>query len=95
MTLVVAGVGLLIRRTIRIAAVASGSVLLVLTVFFYGSILVTELRAMESNPGLLVEGLNYVFDTMLFAATVLLAGRGLDLKRASLPVVELLQVTSR
>ena len=43
--------------------------LLLLTVFFYGPILLTELH----SP-LAVEGLNYVGDTLLFAATALLAG---------------------
>ena len=73
-SLVNAGVCLLIRRAIRIAAAACGSVLLLLTVFFYGSILATEVYAGGDNSGLVVEGLNYVFDTMLFAATVMLAG---------------------
>jgi len=48
-------------------------VLLLLTAFFYVPILFTEVR----TP-LVVEGLNYVFDTMLFAATALLAGFGPD-----------------
>ena len=74
-TLIVAGICLLIRRSIQIAASVAGSVLLLLTVFFYGSILVTEIQARANNLALVVEGLNYVFDTMLFAATVLLAGR--------------------
>lgn len=75
-TLVIAGACLLIRRSIEIAAAGAGSVLLLLTVFFYGSILVADLRAGGNNSGLVVEGLNYVFDTMLFAATVLLSGWG-------------------
>lgn len=66
--LLLGGIGLLFRPTIRIAAAGTGLVLLLLTVFFYGPILIDEYR---SNP---VEGLNYVFDTMLFASTVLLAG---------------------
>jgi uncharacterized membrane protein len=68
-----AGVGLLIRRTIRIAAAGCGITLLLLTVFFYGAIFAAEIH----SP-LAVEGLNYIFDTMLFAATVLLAGRSAD-----------------
>jgi len=67
--LVVAGVGLLIRRTTRIAASGCGIVLLLLTALFYVPISVTEVHSQ-----LAVEGLNYIFDTMLFAATVLLAG---------------------
>ncbi len=72
-TLLLAGVGLLIRRTIRIAAAGAGLVLLLLTACFYVPIL-----AMEIHSPLAVEGINYVFDTLLFAATALLAGFGAD-----------------
>ena len=72
-TLLLAGVGLLIRRTIRIAAAGSGIMLLLLTVFFYVPIL-----AMEIHSPLAVEGINYVADTLLFAATALLAGFGAE-----------------
>jgi uncharacterized membrane protein len=69
--LLLAGVGLLIRRTARIAAAASGIVLLLLVLFFYVPILV-----MEIHTPLAVEGINYVGDTLLFAGTALLAGLG-------------------
>ena len=72
-TLLVAGVGLMIPRTRRTAAAISGVVLLLLTIFFYVPILITEIR----SP-LAVEGVNYVGDTLLFAATALLAGFGPD-----------------
>lgn len=68
-TLLVAGIGLLIRRTRRIAAAGAGVVLLLLTALFYVPILLTEVHS-----ALAVEGMNYVGDTLLFAATVLLAG---------------------
>jgi uncharacterized membrane protein len=67
--LVIAGVALFFRPAIRIAAAACGVILLLLTAFFYGSILATEI-----HTDLAVEGINYVGDTLLFAATVLLAG---------------------
>ncbi len=70
-TLLVAGVGLMIRRTRRIAAASAGVVLLLLTIFFYVPILATEIHL-----PLAVEGVNYVGDTLLFAATALLAGFG-------------------
>ena len=73
-TLLVAGVGLMFRRTRGIAAAGAGSVLVLLTVFFYIPILVTEIH----SP-LAVEGVNYVGDTLLFAATVMLAGFGAEL----------------
>jgi uncharacterized membrane protein len=68
-TLLFAGIGLLIHRTVRIAAAGSGLMLLLLTAFFYIPILVTEIHS-----SLAVEGVNYVADTLLFAATALLPG---------------------
>jgi uncharacterized membrane protein len=72
-TLLLAGVGLLVRPAIEIAAAGSGMVLLLLTVFFYVPILLTEI-----HTPLAVEGMNYVGDTLLFAATALLAGFGAE-----------------
>jgi uncharacterized membrane protein len=72
-TLLAAGVGLMIRRTRRTAAAIAGTVLLLLTIFFYVPIFITEIR----SP-LAVEGVNYVGDTLLFAATALLAGFSAD-----------------
>lgn len=68
--LLLGGIGLLFGSTIRIAAAGTGLVLLLVTAFFYVPILVHDFH---SAP-LAVEGLNYVFDTLLFAGTVLLAG---------------------
>lgn len=68
--LVIAGAALLFRRTVRIAAAACGAVLLLLTAFFYGAIMVAQIHADA------VEGINYFGDTLLFASTVLLAGSG-------------------
>jgi uncharacterized membrane protein len=68
-TLLTAGLGLMIRRTRRTAAAIAGTVLLLLTIFFYIPILLTEIH----SP-LAVEGVNYIGDTLLFAATALLAG---------------------
>jgi uncharacterized membrane protein len=71
--LVLSGIGLFLRPTIRIAAATSGIMLVLLTACFYVPIL-----ALEINTELAVEGINYVFDTLLFAATALLAGFGAD-----------------
>ena len=71
-TLVVAGVGLFVRSTVRIAAAGAGIVLLLLVVCFYGPLLVSEFH---TDP---VEGVNYFADTLLFAGTVLLAGLEAD-----------------
>ena len=71
--LLLAGIGLFFRPTIRIAAASAGAILILLTVFFYLPILL-----MEIHTPLAIEGINYVGDTLLFAATVLLAGFGAD-----------------
>jgi uncharacterized membrane protein len=71
--LVLGGIGLFVRPTIRVAAATAGIMLVLLTAFFYVPILVLEI-----NTDLAIEGLNYVFDTLLFAATALLAGLGAD-----------------
>jgi uncharacterized membrane protein len=68
-TLLIAGLGLMLPRTREAAAASAGTVLLLLTLFFYVPILITEL-----GTPLAVEGVNYVGDTLLFAATALLAG---------------------
>ncbi len=71
--LLVAAIGLLVPRLTRHAAAAAGLVLLLLTVFFYGPIFL-----LERHTSLAVEGMNYIGDTLLFAATVLLAGLATD-----------------
>ncbi len=76
LVLLAGGIGLLIPRAVRRSAAGAGAVLLLLVLFFYGAILGVEFRTAP------VEGLNYWFDTLLFAATVLLAGRGADPKAA-------------
>jgi uncharacterized membrane protein len=78
--LIVAGIGLFIPRTVRIAAASAGAILVLLVIVFYGPICIAEL---PTNP---VEGLNYVGDTLLFAATVMLAGFGANSTETSQPV---------
>jgi uncharacterized membrane protein len=69
--LLCAGVGLLGQKTVRTAAAGGGFVLLVITVLFYGPIMLMELHSDSA-----IEGINYVADTLLFASTVLFAGWG-------------------
>lgn len=71
LALLAAGVGLLVGRTRRVSAAFAGTVLLLLTLFFYVPILGTEI-----HTPLAVDGVNYMGDTLLFAATALLAGFG-------------------
>lgn len=71
--IIAGGVGLIVPRLARTSAAVAGTVLVVLTALFYGPIAVSEI-----NTPLAVEGLNYVGDTLLFAATVILAGFGVE-----------------
>lgn len=71
--LLAGGVGLMIPRAARAAAAGAGTVLVLLTAFFYLPIFIMEARSPQG-----VEGMNYVGDTLLFAATVLLAGLGVE-----------------
>lgn len=85
--LVLAGLALFFPSKIRIAAAGCGSLLLLLTVFFYGSILVADIQK-GGDASQMVEDLNYVADTMLFGATVLLAGLGTEQAAGRQPVEE-------
>jgi uncharacterized membrane protein len=63
----IAGVALLINKRPRLAAAIVGAVNTALVLFFYTPILVTCRGTVQ-----VVEGINYVFDTLLFAGAVLL-----------------------
>ena len=62
-----AAISLIFRKTTRSAATWLGGTMLLLTVLLYLPILL-----MASGTGAIVEGVNYVADTMLFAGTALL-----------------------
>jgi uncharacterized membrane protein YphA (DoxX/SURF4 family) len=67
--LLVAGVGILLNKKTRMAASYLGTWIVLLVVFIYGPILIASL----ANPStdVKVEGINYFFDTLLFAGTIL------------------------
>ncbi len=65
------GVAILIRRYCRDGAAAVGLVMTLLTLFLYLPILL-----MASGVPAVLEGANYVWDTLLFAGTVLLVAEG-------------------
>ena len=67
--LLVCGVWMLVGRRVRVAAAFAGGMLVLLVGFFYLPIFLTEM-----HTPLALEGMNYVGDTLLFGATVLLAG---------------------
>jgi uncharacterized membrane protein YphA (DoxX/SURF4 family) len=72
------GVAILIRRYCRDGATAVGLVMTLLTLFLYLPILL-----MASGAPAVLEGANYVWDTLLFAGTVLLVAEGASSKLRS------------
>ncbi len=75
LVLLVCGVAMFVPRFVRIAAASAGAVLVVLVVLFYVPIFLREM-----HTPLALEGMNYVGDTLLFGATVLLAGWGAEVR---------------
>jgi uncharacterized membrane protein YphA (DoxX/SURF4 family) len=71
--LFVTGVAILVGRKTRIAATYLGTWLVLLVLFIYGPTLIAAL--VDPSAGVKIEGINYFFDTMLFAGAILaLAG---------------------
>jgi uncharacterized membrane protein YphA (DoxX/SURF4 family) len=67
--LLVAGVAILLARKTRTAATYLGTWIVLLVVFIYGPILIAALA--DPSTGAKIEGINYFFDTLLFAGAVL------------------------
>ena len=67
--LVVAGAGILVGKKTRMAATYLGTWIVLLVVFIYGPILIASLA--DPSTAVKVEGLNYFFDTLLFAGAIL------------------------
>jgi uncharacterized membrane protein len=67
--LVVAGAFILLNKKTRLAATYLGTWLVLLVLFIYGPILIASL----ANPStdIKIEGINYFFDTLLFAGAIL------------------------
>ena len=57
----------------RLAATALGSWILLLVLVIYGSVLTAALD--DAKVAVQVEGLNYFFDTLLFAGAILVLAR--------------------
>jgi uncharacterized membrane protein YphA (DoxX/SURF4 family) len=73
--LLVAGIALLINKRPRTAAAWVGALMTLLTVGFYLPIL-----AAARDPSQMIDGINFVFDTLLFAGTALLVARALPVE---------------
>jgi hypothetical protein len=71
--LMVAGAAILLAQKTRTAATYLGTWIVLLVVLVYGPILIAAL--MDPSTDVKVEGLNYFFDTLLFAGTVLALAR--------------------
>jgi uncharacterized membrane protein YphA (DoxX/SURF4 family) len=67
--LFVAGVAILVGRKTRMAATYLGTWLVLVVLFVYGPILIAALA--DPSTGVKIEGINYFFDTMLFAGAIL------------------------
>jgi uncharacterized membrane protein len=67
--LLVAGVAILLARKTRMAAAYLGTWIVLLVLFVYGPILIASLS--DPSTAVKVEGLNYFFDTLLFAGAIL------------------------
>ena len=79
--LVVSGICILFTSKSRTAARLLGSWLLLLVVVIYGPILIVAL--IDPSTGVKVEGLNYFFDTQLFAGTVLALASAMENRETS------------
>jgi uncharacterized membrane protein len=71
--LVVAGVYILLAKKTRTAATDLGTWLVLLVVFVYGPILIAAL--LDPSTDVKVEGIDYFFDTLLFAGAVLVLAK--------------------
>ncbi len=67
--LVVAGVCILLDKKTRMAATYLGTWIVLLVLFIYGPILIAALA--DPSTDVKVEGINYFFDTLLFAGAIL------------------------
>ena len=67
--LLVAGAAILQGEKVRVAATYLGSWIFLLVLFVYGPILIASL--LDPSTDVKVEGLNYFFDTLLYAGTIL------------------------
>jgi uncharacterized membrane protein len=70
--LLIAGIALLVNKRPRMAAASIGVLMTLLTLFLYVPIL-----AIMRDPAQMTEGINFVFDTLLFGGTALLVARGM------------------
>jgi uncharacterized membrane protein YphA (DoxX/SURF4 family) len=73
--LLVGGVCILLNRRTRVAATCLGTWIFALVLLIYGPILVVSL--LDPSTAVKVEGLNYFFDTLLYAGAILALARAM------------------
>ncbi|HEV3512842.1 MAG TPA: hypothetical protein VGS05_14145 [Candidatus Sulfotelmatobacter sp.] len=71
--LLVAGAAILLNKKVPVAATYLGSWIFLLVLLVYGPILIASL--LDPSTDVKVEGLNYFFDTLLYAGTILALAR--------------------
>jgi uncharacterized membrane protein len=71
--LVIAGAAILFTKKARVAATYCGMWIFLIVLFIYGPILIASL--LDPSTDVKVEGLNYFFDTLLYAGTILALAR--------------------
>ncbi|MBZ5684767.1 MAG: hypothetical protein LAP86_07010 [Acidobacteriia bacterium] len=67
--LLVAGISILLAKKTRMAATYLGTWIVLLVVFVYGPILIASM--LDPSTAVKIEGINYFFDTLLFAGAIL------------------------
>jgi uncharacterized membrane protein len=93
--LLVAGAAILFTKKSRVAAAYLGTWIFLIVLFIYGPILIASL--LDPSTDVKVEGLNYFFDTLLYAGTILALARatpGLTRASAVPPQIEDAKVLS-
>ena len=73
--LVAAGVCILLNKNARTAATYLGTWILLVVIFVYGPILISSL--LNPSADVQLEGINYIFDTMLYAGAILAFARAM------------------
>lgn len=86
--LVVGGTGIVLTKQARVAASYLGAWIALVVLFIYGPILIASL--LNPSTDVEVEGLNYFFDTLLYAGTILALASALPYGKQ--PVTSLEQI---
>jgi len=68
-----AGIAILLDKKTRAASTYLGTWIVLLVIFIYGPILIAALA--DPSPDAKMEGINYFFDTLLFAGAILALAR--------------------